>query len=592
MSLLKHKLTLLPDKPGVYLMKDITGKIIYVGKAKVLKNRVRSYFSGSHDAKTQALVANICDFEYIVTDSAVEALILECNLIKQHNPKYNILLKDDKTYPYLKITQETHPRLIVTRKVEKDHAHYFGPYPNATAAKETARLLNKIFPLRKCSQLKQRACLYYHLDQCLAPCQFPVDNASYQPIIQQTSALLKGGEDAIILALQQRMQDESAKLNYERAKELRDQIVHLQHILQKQKITNPDNIDRDVFGFAYDKGLMAVQIFFVRQGKLIARDASIFAYHSDETEAFLSFVQQFYFNNQARPKEILLPSDSDLELLNNWLKVPVKTPRRGSKKELVEMATSNAKLALQEHFSLLTREEERTSKALTKLGELLGIPTPNRIEAFDNSNIQGSDPVAAMVVFINSKPCKSEYRKYKVRSVTGPDDYATMAEVLNRRYSRLLQEQCTLPQLVLVDGGKGQVNIAQQVLADLGLAIPIAGMAKDDLHKTSELVLPGEQGTLSLNKNSQEFYLVQRIQDEVHRFAITFHRQRRDKNMLSSILDEIPGVGSKRRQKLLKHFGSVKKIREASPEDFRQIGIGKKLAQVILTALNKDAAKH
>ncbi len=588
MGSLKEKLALLPDRPGVYLMKDGTGTIIYVGKAKVLKNRVRSYFTGSHDAKTQALVSNIVDFEYIVTDSAVEALILECNLIKQHSPKYNILLKDDKTYPYIKLTGEIHPRLLVVRKVDKDGGKYFGPYPNSTAAQETVRLLNKLFPLRKCTKLKDRPCLYYHLGQCLAPCRFKIDKPAYEPITKQIIALLKGGEDALIKALELKMQEESQKLNFERAKELRDQILHLRQVQERQKITSADQLDRDVFGFTAQGGLMAVQVFYIRQGKLISRDTAIFSFHTEENEAFQSYVQQFYFTTQARPREILLPPGVDSETLAAWLGVPVKIPQKGMKKELVELAANNAKVALNERVTLINREEERTTKALDKLGVLLGIPTPHRIEAFDNSNIQGTEAVAAMVVFIDSKPCKSEYRKFKIRSVTGPDDYASMEEVIARRYSRLTSEGKPLPQLILVDGGLGQVNSANKALLGLGLTIPIAGMAKDDFHKTSELVLPSGYSPVRLPKGSQEFYLVQRIQEEVHRFAITFHRQRRSKSMLHSALDDIPGVGEKRRNALLKHFGSLKKLREADPEDLGVVGIGPKLAELIIQQLNKN----
>jgi excinuclease ABC subunit C len=587
MDKLKEKLALLPDRPGVYLMKDVSETVIYVGKAKVLKNRVRSYFTGSHAAKTQALVSNIVDFEYIVTDSAVEALILECNLIKKHNPKYNILLKDDKTYPYIKITGEIHPRLVVVRKVEKDGGKYFGPYPNSTAAQETVRLLNKLFPLRKCTKMKDRPCLYYHLGQCLAPCKFNVERQAYDPIIKQTTALLKSGEAAIIQALQLKMQEEAEKLNFERAKELRDQILHLRQVQEKQKITNADQIDRDVFGYTTQLGLMAVQVFYIRQGKLISRDASIFPFHSDAEEAFQSFVQQFYFTSQARPKEILLPPGTDSETLADWLGIPVKVPQKGMKRDLVEMAGSNAKVALSEHLILMNREEERTTKALDKLGKLLDIPNLRRIEAFDNSNIQGSEAVAAMVVFIDSRPYPSEYRKFKIRSVIGPDDYASMQEVITRRYSRLATEQKSFPDLILVDGGVGQVSSAKKALQGLGLEIPVAGMAKDDFHKTSELVLPTGHAPVILTKGSQEFYLVQRIQDEVHRFAITFHRQRRTKSMLHSVLDEIPGVGEKRRNALLKHFGSLKKLREASPQDFSTLGIGSKLAESILHELNR-----
>lgn len=585
---LKEKLALLPDKPGVYLMKDKSGGIIYVGKAKVLKNRVRSYFTGSHNAKTQALVANIADFEYIITDSPVEALILECNLIKKHDPKYNILLKDDKTYPYIKLTAEKDPRILVVRKVEKDKAHYFGPYPNSTAAQETARLLNKIFPLRKCKALKKRPCLYYHLGQCLAPCQFNLNKEDYEPVVREVTALLKGGQDALISTLTEKMQAEAAKLNFERATELRDQIIHLQQVAEKQKITEVDQINRDVFGFTTDHGLMAVQVLFIRQGKLIARDASIFVYHSGEDDAFQSFVQQFYFQNDALPREILLPAGADAELLTDWLHLPVKIPQRGRKRELVELANKNAQVALAEHYALLSREEERTTNALKRLGEVLSIDVPHRIEAFDNSNIQGAQPVAAMVVFIDSKPARAEYRKYKIRTVTGPDDYASMEEIVYRRYSRLKAEEQQLPQLILVDGGIGQVNSAKKALDSLSLSIPLAGMAKDDFHKTAQLVVPGSAAPLDLHKGTAEFYLVQRIQEEVHRFAITFHRQTRSKSMLHSVLDNIPGIGEKRRQALLKHFGSLKKIREAAPADFRPLGIGTKLAETILAELNKS----
>lgn len=585
MTVLKEKLALLPDKPGVYLMKDQAGNIIYVGKAKVLKNRVRSYFTGSHDAKTQALVASIDDFEYIVTDSAVEALILECNLIKKYSPKYNIMLKDDKTYPYIKITNETNPRLEVVRKVEKDRARYFGPYPNATAAQETARLLNKIFPLRKCSQLRTRPCLYFHLGQCLGPCKHNIRKETYDNITKQAAALLKGGEDALIQALEEKMLEEAAKLNFERARELRDQVHHLRQVQQKQKITNSDQVDRDVFGFKSDHGLMAVQVFYIRQGKLLSRDASIFPFHSNEEEAFQSFVQQFYFENAGRPKEVILPAGTDTELLSSWLKVPVKVPKRGIKKELVDMAENNAKVALFERLSLINREEERTTKALVKLGQILGISTPHRIEAFDNSNLQGSEAVAAMITFVDSKPSRSEYRKYKIQSVSGPDDYASMAEVVQRRYSRLMSEGREFPNLILVDGGKGQVNAAKKVLEELGLNIPVAGMAKDDFHRTSNLVLPFDSPPVYMEKGSQEFYLIQRIQEEVHRFAINFHKQKRSKSMLHSALDSIPGVGEKRRQALLRHFGSLKKIREARPEDFRPLGIGERLARTILSEL-------
>lgn len=589
MKTIKDKLAVLPDKPGCYLMKNATGEIIYVGKAKVLKNRVRSYFTGSHDGKTQLLVSEITDFEYIVVSSAIEALILECNLIKQYNPRYNILLKDDKTYPYIKITNEVHPRLEITRKVLKDKAKYFGPYANAGAAQEVKKLLDRLYPLRKCQTIPKQVCLYYHLNQCLAPCVYEVDQQENERIVEEICKFLDGGHEAMKTQLTEKMMQAAEEMEFERAKELRDQIRNIEAVMEKQKVTFTDTVDRDIIGFAVEKGWMCIQVFYMRKGKMIQRDTSMFPYYGDETEDFMSFAAQFYYDKQqALPKEILLPEQSEPELLSEWLHVKVATPKRGKKHELVLMAIENARIALQEKFALMSKDEARTIQAVHNLGHALGIGVPHRIEAFDNSNIQGTEPVSAMVVFTDGKPDKKEYRKFKIKSVEGPDDYGSMREVIRRRYTRLLKENQPLPDLVVIDGGKGQISAAMDILEnELGLFIPVCGLAKDDKHKTAQLLFGEPPEPVELKRDSYEFYLLQRIQDEVHRFAITFHRQSRGKTMLSSQLDDIPGIGEKRRKMLFKHFGSFAKMREASVEDFRQLGIGDKLAREIISTLRK-----
>ncbi|MBY0012488.1 excinuclease ABC subunit UvrC [Paenibacillus typhae] len=670
---IRNKLALLPDLPGCYLMKNEEGTIIYVGKAKVLKNRVRSYFTGSHNGKTQRLVASIVDFEYIVTSSNMEALILECNLIKKHMPRYNVLLKDDKTFPYLKITNEAHPRLEVTRRVLKDKAKYFGPYPNSYAAQQTKKLLDRMYPLRKCGVMPKEVCLYYHMGQCLAPCEKEVPKSAYDEIIRDISAFLSGGHEAVKKDLQQKMQEAAEELYFERAKELRDQIMHIDALMEKQKINTADTKDRDVFGYAVDKGWMCVQILYMRQGKMIQRHSSVFPFYGEAYSDFMSYVTQYYSENPALPQEILLPElvsegtekpsaasagaavaasrlaaavdEEDEELadgaeavpaaeyeggrtvadldtgeagtaedaaareaaaaeatavgmvdpaggaaaLQEWLGLKVLVPQRGLKKQMVGMACQNSRVALDEKFRLIERDEERTSGAAFSLGQSLGLESLNRIEAFDNSNIQGANPVSAMVVFIDGKPARKEYRKYKVRTVQGPDDYETMREVIRRRYERVLKEDLPQPDLIVVDGGKGQISSAIDILQnELGLYIPVCGLVKDDKHKTAQLLIGDSAEPVPLARDSQEFYLLQRIQDEVHRFAITFHREQRGKSMVTSKLDSIPGIGEKRRKALLKHFGSLKKIKEASIEDFRVLSIGEKLAGQILAALNDE----
>ncbi|WP_342492549.1 excinuclease ABC subunit UvrC [Bacillus sp. FSL H8-0516] len=588
-KLIKEKLSVLPDQPGCYLMKDRQNTIIYVGKAKVLKNRVRSYFTGSHDAKTQRLVSEIEDFEYIVTSSNIEALILELNLIKKYDPKYNVMLKDDKTYPFIKITNERHPKLIVTRNVKKDKGKYFGPYPNVQAARETKKLLDRLYPLRKCATLPDRICLYYHLGQCLAPCVYDISEETNKQLVDEITRFLNGGHQQIKKELTEKMQEAAENLEFERAKELRDQIAYIDSTMEKQKMTMSDLSDRDVFAYAYDKGWMCVQVFFIRQGKLIERDVSLFPMYQDPEEEFLTFMGQFYEkNNHFLPKEILVPDSVDQEMIEQLLETNVHQPKKGKKKDLLLLAHQNAKIALKEKFSLIERDEERTIGAVKQLGDALNIYMPYRIEAFDNSNIQGADPVSAMVVFQDGKPYKKEYRKYKIKTVSGPDDYASMREVIRRRYTRVLKDELPLPDLILIDGGKGQINAAIDVLEnELNLSVPVAGLVKDEKHRTSNLMIGDTLEIVALERNSQAFYLLQRIQDEVHRFAISFHRQLRGKNAFQSILDDVPGIGEKRKKQLLKHFGSVKKMKEASIQDFQEAGIPKQTAELLMEALKK-----
>ncbi|AIC95223.1 MULTISPECIES: excinuclease ABC subunit UvrC [Shouchella] len=569
---IQNKLPLLPDKPGCYLMKDKQGTIIYVGKAKVLKNRVRSYFTGSHDTKTQRLVTEIHDFEYIVTSSNIEALILELTLIKKHDPKYNVLLKDDKSFPYIKITNEKHPRLVITRQVKKDGGKYFGPYPNAGAASDTKKLLDRLYPLRKCRKMPDSVCLYYHIGQCLAPCVYDVTDKQNQEMVQEITRFLKYGHTEIKESLQAKMTEAAEKLDFERAQELRDTLIQMDKVMEKQKMSFSDQTDRDVFGFSYDKGWMCVQVFFVRQGRLIERDVAMFPIYQEASEELLSFIAQFYLEkNHIKPKELFVSEHVDAELLTELLKVKVSQPKRGQKKSLLDLAEENAAIALKEKFSLIERDEERTIKAVERLGEAMGISTPYRIEAFDNSNIQGVDPVSAMVTFIDGKPARKHYRKYKIKTVAGPDDYGSMREVVRRRYVRLLKEEAPLPDLIVIDGGSGQITAAKEVVEDeLGLSIPVCGLAKDATHKTSQLLIGSPPQVVTLKRDSHEFYLLQRIQDEVHRFAITFHRQTRSKSFFQSALDDITGVGEKRKRTLLKAFGSMKKMREASVDQLAE----------------------
>lgn len=587
--MIKSKLELLPTSPGCYIHKDKNGTIIYVGKAKNLRNRVRSYFRGSHDTKTEALVSEIVDFEFIVTESNIEALLLEINLIKENKPKYNIMLKDDKSYPFIKITNERYPRLIITRQVKKDGGLYFGPYPDVGAANEIKRLLDRIFPFRKCTNPPSKVCFYYHLGQCMAHTVCHKDEAYFKGMAQEVSDFLKGQDDKIIDELKVKMTMAAQNMEFERAAEYRDLIQAIGTLRTKQRVMAKDLQNRDVFGYYVDKGWMCVQVFFVRQGKLIERDVNLFPYYNDPDEDFLTYVGQFYQEkSHLIPNEILIPQDIDEEAVKALVDTKVLKPQRGEKKQLVNLAIKNARVSLEQKFNLLEKSMEKTQGAIENLGKLLQIPTPVRIESFDNSNIMGTSPVSAMVVFVNGKPSKKDYRKYKIKTVVGPDDYASMREVIRRRYSRVMRDDLTPPDLIVIDGGQGQVNIAKQVIQDeLGLDIPIAGLQKNDKHQTHELLFGDPLKVIELSRTSQEFFLLQRIQDEVHRFAITFHRQLRSKNSFSSQLDGIEGLGPKRKQLLMKHFKSLTKIKEATVDEIVTVGIPRAVAEAVQAKLHQ-----
>lgn len=583
---IKEKLNILPTNPGCYLMKDKNGEVIYVGKAKVLRSRVKSYFSGSHDIKTMRLVSEIHDFEYIVTNSDLECLILENNLIKQYHPKYNILLKDDKHYPYIKITKEDHPRLVISRGIKKDGAKYFGPYPSAGEAVNVKILLDRLYPLRKCKVMPKKVCLYYHIGQCLAPCEFNVAKDVTKDMVKEITQFLQGDTKKVVEGLNEKMIKASEEMKYELASEYRDTVLAIHRITEKQQMDLLDLADRDVFGFSYDKGWMCVQVFFIRNGTLIQRDVSIFPFYGEPEEDVLTFIGQFY-ERHAKPKEVLVPLSLDTALISTFIGTNVQTPKRGKKRNLVELANQNANISLKEKFSLIERNEERTVGAVEKLGKMLNIDTPYRVEMFDNSNLNGVDPVSAMVVFINGKAMPKEYRKYHIKTVQGPDDYATMREVVYRRYARLQKENKAFPDLILVDGGKGQISAAKDALSSLGIEIPLGGISKDEKHRTSNLLFGSPPEPIEMKRDSDEFYLLMRLQDEVHRFAIEFFRKQNKKTNFKSFLDEITGIGTKRKKALLKHFQTKERMKSASIEEYKKVGIPIEIAESIIRLLNE-----
>ncbi|MBD5069855.1 MAG: excinuclease ABC subunit UvrC [Lactobacillus sp.] len=586
---IENKLKLLPDLPGCYLMKDINSKIIYVGKAKNLKNRVRSYFKSSHEGKTAKLVSEIYDFETIVTSTDKEAFLLEITLIQKHKPHYNIKLKRGTGYPYIKITKEKDPVIKIVSQVRKDGGYYFGPYPNVYAAQETMQLLQKVYPLRRCHGYQKRPCLYYHMGQCLGACFKEVDQAEYQKNIKKIKSFLGGNVAGIKKELTKKMEKAASEMEYERAAEIRDQIRYVEVTVERQKIISNDNTPRDLFAFYMDKGWISIQVFFIRQARLMKREKRLFPCIDTPEAELASFILQFYNQkNRILPKEILVPAEIDKEILADILNTPVKTPKRGTKRELLEMAQKNAQLLLEEKFRLLELDDRKTTGAMKELTDALGMAPGHRIEAFDHSHIQGSDLVSAMVTFIDGRPEKNEYRKYKLQTVDHADEAASTREVIYRRYSRLLKEKKPLPDLILMDGAMIQVDAAIDVLHNqLGIQIPVAGMVKNDHHKTADLISATGQ-KIGLDPKSEGFYLLNRIQDEVHRFAISFHRQVRSKNSLSSRLERIPGVGPKTRIKLLREYGSLKKIADASLEELQSKGISKKVAQTIKLSLNNQ----
>ena len=611
---IQEELKKLPMKPGVYLMKDAYGNIIYVGKAIKLRNRVRQYFrkSTNHSSKIKKMVTMIKSFEYIVTDSELEALILECNLIKKHRPKYNTLLKDDKSYPYIKVTvNEKYPRIIYARELRKDKAKYFGPYTNTKGARDTIEVITKIWKIRTCNKNlpkdigKNRPCLNYHINKCYAPCQNNINEQEYRKLITEILEFLNGKYDKVINVLKEKMEKAAEELDFEKAAEYRDHLASVESIACKQKIINASMEDQDVIAFAKAHDEALVQVYFVRNGKLIGREH----FHIDgveelqRREVMTEFVKQFYSGTPFIPKEVILQEDIDeANIINTWLsskkgqKVYIKVPQKGEKHKLVELAAQNAILTFEQFGEKMRKEDMRTKGAVREIADILGMDNEvSRLEAYDISNIHGFESVGSMVVFEDGKPKRSDYRKFRIKSVKGPDDYRSMEEVLTRRFNHALKEQkeillkkqdissgkfTKLPDLILMDGGKGQVNIALKVLNEIGLSIPVCGMVKDDKHRTRGIFYNNIE--YNIDKNTEGFKLITRIQDEAHRFAIEYHRKLRTKNAIQSILDDIEGIGPKRRINLIKYFGSVEKIKDASADELEKVdGINKKVAQTI-----------
>ncbi|MRG89737.1 excinuclease ABC subunit UvrC [Limosilactobacillus reuteri] len=589
---LEHKLALLPDKPGCYLMKNINDQIIYVGKAKNLKNRVRSYFKSSHTGKVAKMVSEVADFETIVTSTNKESFLLEITLIQKHQPYFNIKLKKGTGYPYIKITNERDPQIKIVSKIKKDGGYYFGPYPNVYAAEETMHFIQKVYPLRRCNGYQGRPCLYYHMGQCLGACFKDVPKSEYEEQIKKIKSFLSGNTATVKRQLTKKMQRAAENMEFERAAEIRDQLHYIEVTVEKQKIISNDKTPRDLFNFYMDKGWLSIQIFFIRQARLMKREKRLFPIVDTAVEEMTSFILQFYNRrNNILPREILLPKGLPNKEISEILGVPVRTPVRGEKRDLLVMAHENAQLSLDEKFRLLEMDQSKTTGAMKEITDALGLPEGHRIEAFDHSHIQGADPVSAMVVFVNGEPAKNFYRKYKLKTVINhADEAASTREVIRRRYSRLLKENKPMPDMIFMDGGEIQMDAAKDVLEnELGLDIPVVGMVKNDKHQTADLLFGDDDHHINLNPRSQGFYLVQRIQDEVHRFAITFHRRVHTKHSLSSRLDEIKGVGPRTRTKLLKKYGSITKIAQASVDEIHSLGINRPTAQLIKVSLQKNA---
>ena len=611
---IQEELKKLPGKPGVYLMHDEKDAIIYVGKAISLKNRVRQYFQSSRNkgAKIEQMVTHISRFEYIVTDSELEALVLECNLIKEHRPKYNTMLMDDKTYPFIKVTvNEPFPRVMMARRMKKDKAKYFGPYTSAGAVKDTIELIRKLYHIRSCNRSlpkdigKERPCLNYHIHQCHAPCQGYISREEYRKSIDEVVRFLNGNYDPILKELEEKMLDASENLEFEKAIEYRELLASVQKIAQKQKITDTAGDDRDIIAMASEGEDTVVQVFFIRGGRLIGRDHFYLKIAENDTksEILSSFIKQFYAGTPYIPAELMLPEEiEDQEIIEEWLttrrehKVRLRIPKKGTKEKLVELAQKNAQMVLKNDKERLKREEGRTIGAVKELGKILGLTGIIRMEAYDISNTNGFDSVGSMVVYEHGKPKRNDYRKFKIKSVQGPDDYASMNEVLTRRFEHGLRERQdesetggfqAFPDLIMMDGGRGQVNIALEVLEKLNLHIPVCGMVKDDNHRTRGLYFNNVE--LPIDRNSECFRLITRIQDEAHRFAITFHRQLRSKGQVHSILDDIPGVGPARRKDLMRSFENIEAIRNATVNDLKELpSMNEKSAQEVYKFFHQD----
>ena len=587
---IEAKLKLLPDLPGCYLMKDAADQILYVGKAKNLKNRVRSYFRGAHDTKTTKLVSEIDHFETIITNSNKEALLLEINLIQQYKPPFNIRLKVGTMYPYLKITKERHPQLIITSNVTKDGGLYFGPFPNVGAATQTQQLLHRVYPLRRCGKNEKRACFYYHLGQCIGPCDHEVTKDMYQQQIQKIKQFFNGDIQPIMTQLKDKMQAAAERLDFEQAADYRDQLQYIETTIERQIIMSQDYDNTDVFAYDFQRGWISIQVFMLRQGSILKREAAIYPAYTDPDEELTTFIARFYQEeNHLLPKAILVPEDVDKDLLSQVISVPISTPQRGKKKSMLDLCAKNSQLALNERLNLLDIQAQQTRGVSEDLAVALGIPLAYHIEAFDHSNISGTGLVSGMVVYKEGKPDRKSYRKFKIKESNQTNEFAHTQEVIRRRYSRLLREEQPLPNLILMDGGKVQIRAARQVIEEeLGLSIPVAGMVKDDKHRTASLMNGYSEEVVELDRQSPVFHYIQRIQEEVHRYAISYHRQVRSKQQFASKLDAIPGVGKVTRTKLLKHFKSLKAMKEASIEDYAKLGVRAELAERIIAYLSKQ----
>ena len=569
--MIKEKLALVPHLPGSYQMKDKNGSIIYVGKAKDLKNRLSSYFHGTHTGKTAKLVSEIVDFEYIVVGTNEEALILEINLIKKYDPKYNILLRDDKSYPYIEITNEKYPRLMIVRSInrKKNKGKLFGPYPNVKAARETVNMLNRIYPLKKCNTFPKKPCLYYHIGECLGYCTNKVEKEKIDLMINEIISFFNGDYTIVTKKIEQEMYHESSLMHYEKAKELKDLLDSINITVTKQKVEINDKRNIDVFGYYESKGYLAIQVLFIRGCKIVERHKTIIPLIDEVNEQLTNYIATFYESGVIKPNLIIAPEIVD-ESIKSYLNINIEKPSKGIKKKLVMMANENAEISLNEKYELIKKDEERTEGANNELKEKLGLKKLERIEIFDNSNLFGEFNVSGMVVFVNGKPSKKDYRKFKI-TLDVNDDYGTMKEVIYRRYYRLLIEKSTMPDLIIVDGGIGQINVARETLKSLNLNIMVVGLKKDDHHRTNKLLAFDPVEEIQIKNDSLLFLYLERMQDEVHNFTINYHKQIRSKGLLSSILDNIEGIGPKRRDELLKEYKSLKKMSEASIEDLSKI---------------------